>query len=96
MVSTGKDLEEVCFGKGGVAAGGKGKAPKVIVDCSSISVQESADCRAKLSALGVDFLAARFNGPIIVFGMCSGAHHAFQALTAAPGAMCKPCRQPRR
>ena len=40
MVSTGKDLEEVCFGKGGVAAGGKGKAPKVIVDCSSISVEE--------------------------------------------------------
>ena len=49
MVSTGKDLEQVCFGKGGVAAGGKGKAPKVIVDCSSISVQESADCRAKLA-----------------------------------------------
>ena len=48
MVSTGKDLEEVCFGKDGVASAGKGKAPKVIVDCSSISVQESVDCRAKL------------------------------------------------
>jgi alpha-beta hydrolase superfamily lysophospholipase len=28
---------------------------------------------------GVDFLAARFRGPIIVLGMCSGAYHAFQA-----------------
>ena len=55
MVSTGKDLDEVCFGKGGVAAGGKGKAPKVIVDCSSISVQESADCRAKLAGAGRGF-----------------------------------------
>jgi alpha/beta superfamily hydrolase len=28
---------------------------------------------------GVDFLAARFTGPIIVLGMCSGAYHAFRA-----------------
>jgi dienelactone hydrolase len=28
---------------------------------------------------GVDFLAARFAGPIVVLGMCSGAYHAFQA-----------------
>jgi hypothetical protein len=28
---------------------------------------------------GVDALAARFNAPIIAFGMCSGAYHAFQA-----------------
>ena len=28
---------------------------------------------------GVDFLVARFRGPIIVLGMCSGAYHAFQA-----------------
>ena len=27
----------------------------------------------------MDFLAAQFDGPIIVFGMCSGAYHAFQA-----------------
>jgi alpha/beta superfamily hydrolase len=29
--------------------------------------------------VGVDYLAARFNGPVIVLGMCSGAYHAFQA-----------------
>ena len=28
---------------------------------------------------GVDYLAARFRGPIVVLGMCSGAYHAFQA-----------------
>ena len=88
MVSTGKDLEEVCFGKGGVAAGGKGKAPKVIVDCSSISVQESADCRAKLQALGVDFLAAPVsgNGKVVKAGklcaVASGPKAAFE--TAKP------------
>jgi dienelactone hydrolase len=27
---------------------------------------------------GVDFLVARFDGPIVVLGMCSGAYHAFQ------------------
>jgi 3-hydroxyisobutyrate dehydrogenase len=62
MVSTGKDLDQVCFGNGGVASRGKGKAPKIIVDCSSISVPESADARARLSALGVDFLAAPVSG----------------------------------
>jgi 3-hydroxyisobutyrate dehydrogenase len=62
MVSTGKDLDEVCFGKSGLTSAGKGRAPKIIVDCSSISVQESADCRARLSALGVDLLAAPVSG----------------------------------
>jgi alpha/beta superfamily hydrolase len=28
---------------------------------------------------GVDFLAQRFDAPIVVLGMCSGAYHAFQA-----------------
>ena len=73
MVSTGKDLEQVCFGPGGVAAGGKGKAPKVIVDCSSISVEESAACRSKLAAIGTDFLAAPVsgNGKVVKAGKLS-------------------------
>ncbi len=29
--------------------------------------------------LGVDFLKERFDAPIVVLGMCSGAYHAFQA-----------------
>lgn len=62
MVSTGKDLEQVCFGPGGVAAGGKGKTPKVIVDCSSISIEESAATRAKLTEIGTAFLACPVSG----------------------------------
>src|SRR5579872_7195093 len=43
IVSEGKDLEEVYFGKDGVLSGGK--APRVCVDCSTIAVEESADIR---------------------------------------------------
>ena len=73
MVSTGKDLEEVCFGKGGVTQGGKGKLPKVIVDCSSISIEESAAVRGKLKELGADFLAAPVsgNGKVVKAGKLS-------------------------
>src|ERR1051325_7247685 len=60
MVSAGKDVEEVCFGKNGVAA--HGKMPKIVVDCSSISVEDSADCRARLKKLGTDFIAAPVSG----------------------------------
>src|SRR6185295_13953688 len=73
MVSTGKDLDEVCFGKSGVASRGRGKVPKVFVDCSSISVEESAACRTKLTAVGVDFLAAPVsgNGTVVKAGKLS-------------------------
>jgi pimeloyl-ACP methyl ester carboxylesterase len=33
---------------------------------------------------GVDFLTARFRSPVVVFGMCSGAYHAFQAALTDP------------
>jgi 3-hydroxyisobutyrate dehydrogenase len=88
MVSTGKDLEQVCFGSGGVATGGKGKVPKIIVDCSSISVEESAACRAKLDPLGAAFLAAPVsgNGKVVKAGklsaVVSGPKAAFE--TAKP------------
>jgi 3-hydroxyisobutyrate dehydrogenase len=62
MVSTGKDVEQVVFGKDGVAAGGKGRMPKIFVDCSSISAEESAACRAKLAELGADLIAAPVSG----------------------------------
>lgn len=84
MVSTGKDLEQVLFGRDGVAAGGKGRVPKIVVDCSSISVHESADCRAKLKELGTDFLAAPVsgNGKVVKAGklsaVASGPQGAFE------------------
>src|SRR5439155_3305078 len=52
IVSTGKDLKEVYFGKDGVAAGRDGRLPKIFVDCSTIAVEDSAEIRGKLKALG--------------------------------------------
>jgi len=60
IVSTGKDLEEVYFGQGGVAA--KGNAPKVLVDCSTIAVEESAAIRERLGKLGSAFIASPVSG----------------------------------
>src|SRR3954471_9163882 len=62
IVSTGKDLDEVYFGKDGVVHGRNGKVPSVFVDCSTIALDESADIRKKLKALGSDFLACPVSG----------------------------------
>jgi 3-hydroxyisobutyrate dehydrogenase len=61
IVSTGKDLEQVYFGKNSVTATG-GKAPPVFVDCSTIGVEESASIRDKLKQLGSDFVACPVSG----------------------------------
>jgi 3-hydroxyisobutyrate dehydrogenase len=60
IVSTGKDLDQVLFGKEGVASGGT--MPKVVVDCSTISVEESADIRKRLKEKGADYIAAPVSG----------------------------------
>jgi len=60
IVSTGKDLEEIYFGKDGVAS--KGQMPKILVDCSTIAVEESAAIRARLGKLGSDFVASPVSG----------------------------------
>jgi 3-hydroxyisobutyrate dehydrogenase len=60
MVSTGKDVKEVLFGENGVTS--KGKAPKIVVDSSSISLEESAEIRAKLGKHGVKMLVAPVSG----------------------------------
>ncbi len=62
MVSTGKDLKQVLFGDDGAATAGSGRMPKIVVDCSSIGANESAECRAALADLGVQFLAAPVSG----------------------------------
>jgi 3-hydroxyisobutyrate dehydrogenase len=61
IVSTGKDLDQVIFGKDGVAAG-NGKLPKIFVDCSTISVEESKSIRERLKTRGADFVAAPVSG----------------------------------
>ncbi|MGW8183249.1 MAG: NAD(P)-dependent oxidoreductase [Burkholderiales bacterium] len=60
MVATGKDVKEVLFGPNGVAS--KGKVPGVVVDSTSISIEESAEIREKLGTLGAKFLAAPVSG----------------------------------
>ena len=62
MVATGKDVEEVYFGPSGIAANGGGKLPRILVDCSSIGVEESAAIRKRLSELGSEFVAAPVSG----------------------------------
>ena len=62
IVSAGKDVKEVLFGPNGVAPGGKGKMPKIVVDCSTISVDDSVDIREQLTALGAEFVACPVSG----------------------------------
>ena len=56
MVSTYEDVKEV-IGK----ALAKGK-PKMVVECSSISLEGSAELRASLKSQGVEYLAAPVSG----------------------------------
>src|ERR1700732_142925 len=61
IVSTGKDLDQVYFGRNSVTGHG-GKLPKIFVDCSTISVEESASIRDRLHQLGSEFVAAPVSG----------------------------------
>src|SRR5580698_7052648 len=56
IVATGKDVQEVLYGKNGVCSQG-GKIPPVVVDCSTISVHDSAKVRDRLAELGAEFVA---------------------------------------
>ena len=66
IVSEGKDLEEVYFGKDGVVTNARGKLPKTFVDCSSISVEDSVRIRGRLKEHGVDFVCAPVSGNALV------------------------------
>lgn len=85
MVSTGKDVKEVLFGDNGVLS--KGRAPKIVVDSTSISLEESAEIREKLARAGVKFLAAPVSGnaKVIKAGkltvVASGPQDAFDAVS---------------
>jgi 3-hydroxyisobutyrate dehydrogenase len=61
IVSTGKDVQDVLYGKNGVCSQG-GKIPPIVVDCSTISVEDSAAVRDRLKELGADFVAAPVSG----------------------------------
>jgi 3-hydroxyisobutyrate dehydrogenase-like beta-hydroxyacid dehydrogenase len=59
-VSASDDLKSVCLGADGVL--GKDKAPKLLIDCSSVSEEASAQVRAAAAKLGTDMLAAPVSG----------------------------------
>jgi 3-hydroxyisobutyrate dehydrogenase len=86
IVSTGKDLEQVYFGKNSVTGHG-GKVPKIFVDCSTISVEESAAIRDRLTQLGSEFVAAPVSGNAKVIkagklsAVVSGSEAACKAVT---------------
>jgi 3-hydroxyisobutyrate dehydrogenase-like beta-hydroxyacid dehydrogenase len=60
MVSTYDDVKEV-IGEA-LASGSKGGKPKMVVECSSISLEGSAELRKTLSSRGVEYLAAPVSG----------------------------------
>jgi 3-hydroxyisobutyrate dehydrogenase len=84
MVSTVDDVREVILGPRGLLSR-EGAKPRMIVECSSISVEGSAELRAALSARGIDMLAAPVSGnaKVIKAGrlsfVCSGPRATFDA-----------------
>jgi 3-hydroxyisobutyrate dehydrogenase-like beta-hydroxyacid dehydrogenase len=64
MVSTYDDVKEVIAGPKGLLskAKGKGDVPRMVVECSSISLEGSAELRKILDARGVELLSAPVSG----------------------------------
>ena len=60
MVSTPGDLKQVVTGDGGLLSAAK--VPRIIVDCSSVSREASAEVRRAVNAKGVGFLASPISG----------------------------------
>ena len=83
IVATGKDVQEVLYGKNGVCSQG-GKVPPTVVDCSTIAVEESAAIRDRLRELGANFVAAPVSGnaKVIKAGKLS-------AVVSGPEVVCK-------
>ena len=86
IVAEGKDVDEVYFGKHGVASG-NGKTPAVFVDCSTIAVEESAGIRSRLKERGADYICAPVSGNAKVIkagklsSVCSGPEAAFRKVS---------------
>jgi len=82
-VSTWDDVREVIAGPGGLLAA-KTPRTRLVVECSSISLEGSAELRSLLVARGIDLLAAPVSGnaKVIEAGrlsfVCSGPRSAFE------------------
>jgi 3-hydroxyisobutyrate dehydrogenase-like beta-hydroxyacid dehydrogenase len=81
MVSTWEDVKEVAVGRNGLLSGTQ--KPRLLVECSSISLEGSAELRQLLAERGVELLAAPVSGnaKVIKAGklsfVCSGPRDAF-------------------
>ena len=79
MVSTWEDVKQVMKG----LLEGAAKAPRLVIECSSISLEGSAELRKLLAAKDIDYLAAPVSGnaKVIKAGrlsfVCSGPKRAF-------------------
>jgi len=60
MVSTGRDVEQVYFGENGLLSGDK--TPCIMIDWASISTEESASLRERVTARGAEFLCSPVSG----------------------------------
>ena len=80
MVSTWNDVKQVMSG----LLDGARKMPRLVIECSSISLEGSAELRKLLAAKGIDYLAAPVSGnaKVIKAGrlsfVCSGPKHSFE------------------
>ncbi len=97
MVSTYADVKEVVAGKSGLLSqakkaakgitAGKRSAPRILVECSSISLEGSAELREILAAHGTELLAAPVSGnaKVIKAGklsfVCSGPRAVFDEVS---------------
>jgi 3-hydroxyisobutyrate dehydrogenase-like beta-hydroxyacid dehydrogenase len=85
MVSTWDDVKQVITGPGGLLSDAN-KKPRMVVECSSISLEGSAELRKLLAARGIDYLAAPVSGnaKVIKAGrlsfVCSGPKASFDAV----------------
>ncbi|MDQ2962358.1 MAG: NAD(P)-dependent oxidoreductase [Pseudomonadota bacterium] len=84
MVSTWDDVKEVVAGPGGLLSDPR-RVPRLLIECSSISLEGSAELRRLLGERGVEMLAAPVSGnaKVIRAGrlsfVCSGPKAAFDA-----------------
>lgn len=85
VLATGPDLEAVCFGPDGLLSGRS--KPAMLVDFSTIGLDQSASIRERLKAQGVAFVASPVsgNGKVVAAGLLS-------AVMSGPAAACERAR----
>jgi 3-hydroxyisobutyrate dehydrogenase len=86
MVATGDDVKDVCLGPNGVFAKGHASKSTILVECSSIGIDESKELRQELTSRGVQYVVASVsgNGNCVRAGklssVASGPKKAFQSV----------------